>query len=211
MARRSLLFSPGDRPEMMRKAADAGADVLAFDLGGGFLVCGFQRFSGKGFYVESARVGSLMAVGDVVPIGIAGEQWLHAGVDNSRFDEGAVGSDSHDDVGTILSSGLVVPAEYVLLGASHHVNCGQGLGECGDYMVGRQLTRGNYDAIYVFASGESLALALEHGGALEIHHHFAGKACGAHSRLDDHHDMGLGHAEISFMQCCIRSIASLAF
>ncbi|RYJ13640.1 CoA ester lyase [Halogeometricum borinquense] len=32
MARRSLLFSPGDRPELMRKAPSAGADVLCFDL-----------------------------------------------------------------------------------------------------------------------------------------------------------------------------------
>ncbi|WP_144920208.1 HpcH/HpaI aldolase/citrate lyase family protein [Halorubrum salsamenti] len=32
MARRSLLFSPGDRPELMRKAPDAGADVICFDL-----------------------------------------------------------------------------------------------------------------------------------------------------------------------------------
>jgi citrate lyase subunit beta/citryl-CoA lyase len=32
MARRSLLFSPGDRPELMRKAPGAGADVVVFDL-----------------------------------------------------------------------------------------------------------------------------------------------------------------------------------
>lgn len=32
MARRSLLFSPGDRPELMRKAPAAGADVVCFDL-----------------------------------------------------------------------------------------------------------------------------------------------------------------------------------
>ncbi|MFW5917615.1 MAG: HpcH/HpaI aldolase/citrate lyase family protein [Halorubrum sp.] len=32
MARRSLLFSPGDRPELMRKAPSAGADVICFDL-----------------------------------------------------------------------------------------------------------------------------------------------------------------------------------
>ncbi len=32
MARRSLLFSPGDRPELLRKAPDVGADVLVFDL-----------------------------------------------------------------------------------------------------------------------------------------------------------------------------------
>ena len=32
MARRSLLFSPGDRPEMLRKAPAAGADVVIFDL-----------------------------------------------------------------------------------------------------------------------------------------------------------------------------------
>lgn len=32
MARRSVLFSPGDRPEMLRKAPDAGADVVVFDL-----------------------------------------------------------------------------------------------------------------------------------------------------------------------------------
>ncbi|WP_123621374.1 CoA ester lyase [Halorubrum sp. CSM-61] len=32
MARRSLLFSPGDRPELMRKAPGAGADVICFDL-----------------------------------------------------------------------------------------------------------------------------------------------------------------------------------
>jgi len=32
MARRSVLFSPGDRPKLMRKAPTAGADVLAFDL-----------------------------------------------------------------------------------------------------------------------------------------------------------------------------------
>jgi citrate lyase subunit beta/citryl-CoA lyase len=32
MARRSVLFSPGDRPELMRKAPGAGADVLVFDL-----------------------------------------------------------------------------------------------------------------------------------------------------------------------------------
>lgn len=32
MARRSVLFTPGDRPEMMRKAPRAGADVLVFDL-----------------------------------------------------------------------------------------------------------------------------------------------------------------------------------
>ena len=32
MARRSLLFTPGDRPEMLRKAPDAGADVIVFDL-----------------------------------------------------------------------------------------------------------------------------------------------------------------------------------
>ena len=32
MARRSLLFAPGDRPELMRKASDTGADVLCFDL-----------------------------------------------------------------------------------------------------------------------------------------------------------------------------------
>lgn len=32
MARRSLLFTPGDRPEMLRKAPAAGADVVVFDL-----------------------------------------------------------------------------------------------------------------------------------------------------------------------------------
>lgn len=32
MARRSLLFTPGDQPERLRKAPDAGADVLVFDL-----------------------------------------------------------------------------------------------------------------------------------------------------------------------------------
>ncbi|XVH31212.1 HpcH/HpaI aldolase/citrate lyase family protein [Haloferacaceae archaeon DSL9] len=32
MARRSVLFSPGDRPELMRKAAKTAADVLVFDL-----------------------------------------------------------------------------------------------------------------------------------------------------------------------------------
>ncbi|MEY7848033.1 CoA ester lyase [Natrarchaeobius sp. A-rgal3] len=32
MVRRSLLFTPGDRPEMLRKAPRSGADVLIFDL-----------------------------------------------------------------------------------------------------------------------------------------------------------------------------------
>lgn len=32
MARRSIMFTPGDRPEMMRKAPDAGADVVVFDV-----------------------------------------------------------------------------------------------------------------------------------------------------------------------------------
>ncbi|KAB1196328.1 MULTISPECIES: CoA ester lyase [Haloferax] len=32
MPRRSVLFSPGDRPSLMRKAPAAGADVLVFDL-----------------------------------------------------------------------------------------------------------------------------------------------------------------------------------
>ena len=32
MARRSLLFTPGDRPEMLRKAPDSGADAVIFDL-----------------------------------------------------------------------------------------------------------------------------------------------------------------------------------
>jgi citrate lyase subunit beta/citryl-CoA lyase len=32
MARRSLLFSPGDRPDLLRKAPGAGADVVVFDL-----------------------------------------------------------------------------------------------------------------------------------------------------------------------------------
>ncbi|MFC6825569.1 HpcH/HpaI aldolase/citrate lyase family protein [Halopelagius fulvigenes] len=32
MARRSLLFSPGDRPELMRKAPATGADIVCFDL-----------------------------------------------------------------------------------------------------------------------------------------------------------------------------------
>ena len=32
MVRRSLLFTPGDRPEMLRKAPDSGADVIVFDL-----------------------------------------------------------------------------------------------------------------------------------------------------------------------------------
>jgi citrate lyase subunit beta/citryl-CoA lyase len=32
MARRSLLFSPGDRPELMRKAPATGADVVCFDI-----------------------------------------------------------------------------------------------------------------------------------------------------------------------------------
>ncbi|SEW00263.1 HpcH/HpaI aldolase/citrate lyase family protein [Natrinema salifodinae] len=32
MARRSVLFSPGDRPELCRKAPGAGADVIVFDL-----------------------------------------------------------------------------------------------------------------------------------------------------------------------------------
>ena len=32
MVRRSVLFTPGDRPEMLRKAPDAGADVIVFDL-----------------------------------------------------------------------------------------------------------------------------------------------------------------------------------
>ncbi|WP_132060507.1 HpcH/HpaI aldolase/citrate lyase family protein [Halorussus amylolyticus] len=32
MARRSLMFTPGDRPEMLRKAPSAGADVIIFDL-----------------------------------------------------------------------------------------------------------------------------------------------------------------------------------
>ncbi len=32
MPRRSVLFSPGDRPELLRKAPGAGADVVVFDL-----------------------------------------------------------------------------------------------------------------------------------------------------------------------------------
>jgi citrate lyase subunit beta/citryl-CoA lyase len=32
MARRSVLFSPGDRPDRMRKAVDSGADAVVFDL-----------------------------------------------------------------------------------------------------------------------------------------------------------------------------------
>ncbi|SNR22966.1 HpcH/HpaI aldolase/citrate lyase family protein [Halorubrum vacuolatum] len=32
MTRRSLLFTPGDRPKLLWKAADAGADVVCFDL-----------------------------------------------------------------------------------------------------------------------------------------------------------------------------------
>jgi len=32
MARRCVLFSPGDRPELMRKAPGAGADTVVFDL-----------------------------------------------------------------------------------------------------------------------------------------------------------------------------------
>ncbi len=32
MARRSVLFSPGDRPELLRKAPATGADVVVFDL-----------------------------------------------------------------------------------------------------------------------------------------------------------------------------------
>jgi len=32
MARRSMLFAPGDRPEFMRKAPDTGADTVIFDL-----------------------------------------------------------------------------------------------------------------------------------------------------------------------------------
>ncbi|QLK25692.1 CoA ester lyase [Natrinema zhouii] len=32
MVRRSVLFTPGDRPEMLRKAPSAGADVIVFDL-----------------------------------------------------------------------------------------------------------------------------------------------------------------------------------
>lgn len=32
MARRSVLFTPGDRPEMLRKAPTTGADVVVFDL-----------------------------------------------------------------------------------------------------------------------------------------------------------------------------------
>ena len=32
MARRSVLFTPGDRPEMLRKAPRTGADVVMFDL-----------------------------------------------------------------------------------------------------------------------------------------------------------------------------------
>ncbi|WP_128475717.1 HpcH/HpaI aldolase/citrate lyase family protein [Halorussus pelagicus] len=32
MPRRSVMFTPGDRPEMLRKAPSAGADVIVFDL-----------------------------------------------------------------------------------------------------------------------------------------------------------------------------------
>ncbi len=32
MVRRSVMFTPGDRPEMLQKAPDAGADVVVFDL-----------------------------------------------------------------------------------------------------------------------------------------------------------------------------------
>lgn len=32
MARRSILFSPGDQPDLLRKAPDSGADVVVFDL-----------------------------------------------------------------------------------------------------------------------------------------------------------------------------------
>ncbi len=32
MARRSVLFSPGDQPDLLRKAPDSGADVVVFDL-----------------------------------------------------------------------------------------------------------------------------------------------------------------------------------
>ena len=32
MVRRSVMFTPGDRPEMMRKAPDASADTVVFDL-----------------------------------------------------------------------------------------------------------------------------------------------------------------------------------
>ncbi|PSP47200.1 CoA ester lyase, partial [Halobacteriales archaeon QH_6_66_25] len=32
MVRRTVLFSPGDQPSLLRKAPDSGADVIVFDL-----------------------------------------------------------------------------------------------------------------------------------------------------------------------------------
>jgi len=43
MARRSVLFAPGDQPDKLRKAPDCGADVVVFDLEDGVAPAGKDR------------------------------------------------------------------------------------------------------------------------------------------------------------------------
>lgn len=108
MVRRSLLFTPGDRPEMMRKAGSAGADVITFDL--------------EDAVAPTRKDDARLAVRDVLadpefdpdcevsirvnPVGIAADDDMHGVIDG--LPEGALDSvmapkvESAEDVETLV-------------------------------------------------------------------------------------------------------------
>jgi citrate lyase subunit beta/citryl-CoA lyase len=53
MARRSVLFSPGDKPDLMRKAPETGADTVVFDLEDA--VAPGQKATARKLSVEAVR------------------------------------------------------------------------------------------------------------------------------------------------------------
>ncbi|MFB6184075.1 MAG: CoA ester lyase [Haloarculaceae archaeon] len=104
MGRRTVLFSPGDRPEMLRKAPRTGADVVVFDLEDA--VAPARKAEAR--EAVASVLGDLDAECEVCvrvnPVGIAADDDLKAVLDGGTPDSlMAPKVADADDVGTLAS------------------------------------------------------------------------------------------------------------
>jgi citrate lyase subunit beta/citryl-CoA lyase len=102
MARRSVLFSPGDQPELLRKAPGTGADVAVFDL--------------EDAVAPSRKADARTAVRDVLAdpeFDPNCEVWIRVN---------PVGASPDDDVEAVLSDAAAATADGVLLPKANDEN-----------------------------------------------------------------------------------------
>ncbi len=144
----------------------------------------FESIEGKHLNIQSIGISRRIAVAGIVDTGRL--ECRNRTIHELRVDQRAIAGNAHHDVCARMNCGLIVPIQDVLLTTAIHLVI-QTSDVPNQRFVARVVRGGDDDMIDLGGLAQSPEEQLDERNPQNGFHHLAGKASGAHARLNDGH------------------------